>query len=138
MQVNEFVAFVVDYYGAFDNEAVATTFARYANKVRATDLDRIYDWMLENIAANWNVDVKTLIDACRALQVPMLKPVKQCVCCGTTFTGELCPACMYDPVSSGDVEEYRAFFADWQKNREKYVTRVAECLNPLNSAKNFS
>lgn len=131
MKITEFVKAIIDYYGAFENEAVANLFIKYANKVRENDLERIYEWFLSNIAINWKIDVKTFIDACKVLQVPMRKPVKTCACCGTQYTGDLCSVCWYDPKGSGDVTEYRKMYEHWQIDSEEHTRKVLETLTRI-------
>lgn len=117
---------ITGYYGNFENDVVARLFMTYVGKIKAEDLENVFNWLVENIPASWKIDVKVLQDACRTLQVHMIKPVKKCQCCNATFTESICPACLYDPANSGDVNEYRAMYYDWQNNRDKFINRVTE------------
>lgn len=139
MTARDFIKSVMDYYGAFENQAIAIKISELASRVRPKDLERIFDWLTENIAANWKVDVKAFTEARIALQVPFLEPTKTCACCGNVYTVKnlICPVCLYDPVSSGNVDEYRAFFREWQADKENCTSskRIAEIIKTLQEGK---
>ncbi|MCQ2594801.1 MAG: hypothetical protein MJ196_06010 [Treponemataceae bacterium] len=138
MNVEEFAESVMSYYGAFENAAVAKLFVNYAGKVNPAELERIFDWLVVNVPANWHIDVKAFTDACKAMQVPMLKPKKTCVCCGALFTGYYCDNCLYDPNGGDTVEEYRRFYVDRKANPEKYAAmadKLKKTIAKLNAAK---
>ncbi|MCQ2595113.1 MAG: hypothetical protein MJ196_07615 [Treponemataceae bacterium] len=125
MTASDFIKAVMDYYGTFENEAVFRVFCKYVQeKVYRHDLDRIYEYFLANIAASWKIDVKTLMDACRALQIQPKKAVRKCTCCGAVYTDLYCPVCEFDPYGGESVESYREFWKSRQSDPEKYEREI--------------
>ena len=111
MNRKEFAAEITGYYGNFQNEAVARLFVQTLNKINESDLDRLFDWFLVNIPANWKVDVTTLTKGVNSCCIFFKEPKKRCPICNA-LNGEkanYCSNCGYD--FSVPAESYRAMLA---------------------------
>lgn len=127
-----FMSAILTYYGPFVNDLIAKSFTRYASKINPYEFNRIFTWMTENVSSNWKIDVKTLIDACKALGIQLMRPTAtSCKVCGAVYASTICPVCQYNPFSGQNTDEYRKFWLDWKANPGKYQAEVAKILENL-------
>lgn len=111
MKKSEFMAELMGYYGDFQNDTVAKLFVQMLNKIDESDLDRLFEWFLVNIPANWKVDVTTLTKGVNSCCIFFKEPKKRCPICNA-LNGEkarFCSNCGYD--YSVPAVEYRSTLA---------------------------
>jgi len=111
MTKDEFITELTNYYGGFQNDAVAKLFVQTLNKIDESDLDRLFEWLLVNIPANWKVDVTTLTKGVNSCCIFFKEPKKRCPICNA-LNGEkarFCSNCGYD--YSVPADRYRASLA---------------------------
>ena len=111
MTKNEFITEISGYYGDFQNETVARLFVQTLNKIDESDLDRLFEWFLVNIPANWKVDVTTLTKGVTACCIFFAEPKKRCPICNALNRerANFCSNCGYDYLIPAD--RYRASLA---------------------------
>ena len=97
MTRQEFMTEINGYYG-FKNEFVVKKFIQKLNQIAESDLDRLLDWFMENVQANWNVDYQVLEKGIKACCIFLIVPKKRCPICKATNneTARLCFNCGYD------------------------------------------
>lgn len=111
MTKDEFITELTGYYGGFQNDTVAKLFVQTLNKIDESDLDRLFEWFLVNIPANWKVDITTLTKGVNSCCIFFKEPKKRCPICNA-LNGEkarFCSNCGYD--YSVPAERYRASLA---------------------------
>lgn len=111
MTKDEFITELTGYYGGFQNDTVAKLFVQTLNKIDESDLDRLFEWFLVNIPANWKVDVTTLTKGVNSCCIFFIEPKKRCPICNA-LNGEkarFCSNCGYD--YSIPTDRYRASLA---------------------------
>ena len=118
MSKDEFVLEIIAYYGDFANDSVYRQFLRVLAKIEDTNLQKIFDWIISNVPANFRVDVKTLMDATRACFVGFVEPKKKCPVCGANIAEEAqhCIHCDYD--YSQTPEQYKATLVNPEQVQE--------------------
>jgi len=127
MTKQEFLANVLEYYGNFGNEGIYKQFLKVLAKIADKDLQKLFDWFLENIPANYRIDVKTLLDATKANFVSFVKEENKnkCPVCEYPIAKGLqkCPYCEYDFTMSA--EEYK------QIVRERAAKQLTQIFEPF-------
>lgn len=111
MTKDEFIMELTGYYGGFQNDTVAKLFVQTLNKIDEADLDRLFEWFLVNIPANWKVDVTTLTKGVNSCCIFFKEPKKCCPICNALNRekANFCSNCGYD--FSVPAESYRAMLA---------------------------
>jgi len=134
MTKQDFLAGILEYYGNFANEGIYKQFLKTLSKIADKDLDRLHEWFLENVPANYRVDVKTLTDGVRACFISFVESYKNCPICGAKLatTATHCIYCDYDYHQTP--EAYRATLAsdediaNLQRNLYKMIQEKRKAL----------
>ena len=125
MTKQEFLANILEYYGNFGNEGIYKQFLKVLSKIADKDLEKLFNWFLENIPANYTIDVKTLLDATKANFVSFVKEDNKTKCpvCEYPIAQGLqkCPYCEYD--YSMSAEEYKQIV---RERAAKQLTKIFE------------
>lgn len=108
MTRKEFLSEIIGYWGNFQNESVLKQFARILAKIQEKDLDKIFDWLLENVPVTYTLDVKTLLSATKACFIGFVDEKKNCPICNASLNkaAGVCWHCGYDYTQTP--EEFRA------------------------------
>ena len=126
MTKQEFLANILEYYGNFGNEGIYKQFLKVLSKIADKDLGKLFSWFLENIPANYRIDVKTLLDATKANFISFIETRKKCPVCGASIAEESrhCVYCDYD--YSLTPEEFRATLVSSEQVEEQLSQMFAQ------------
>jgi|WetSurMetagenome_2_1015567.scaffolds.fasta_scaffold07944_2 hypothetical protein len=121
--VADFIKKVNEYFGGFVNPVVEKVVASYVSRVKPSDYDRIYVYLITHNPATWHPDAKSISDAIAGLHIILLSHVSEIKCpvCGNVGScrNGVCTVCKYAGVQQdGDPEKYREWWGRWKRGEE--------------------
>ncbi|MFA5659528.1 MAG: hypothetical protein WC900_09635 [Oscillospiraceae bacterium] len=125
--VADFIVKVNEYFGGFVNPIVEKVVASYVSRVKPSDYDKIYVYLITHNPATWHPDAKSISDAITGLGIELVSRLSETKCpvCGSyMFKAGCCVQCNYSPATDGSPEEYRKWWKSVQEGKaEIYDTR---------------
>ena len=120
--VSNFIKVCVDYFGNFQNAAVALLVTEELRSVKPTDLDVVFRQLVlspsNELAPRYEGSCRCDQDdssrsACRGAKSPYLPGLRT-----DDYSGGACPTCKYDGrINDGSPDAYRSWWGDWKAGR---------------------
>lgn len=133
----DFMTECINYFGGFINKTVSDKVYALMNYVKPTDLERVFQSLIETVPANWKPDYKAVNEAIKISKIELLSVPGRIIICpvcdNKNYTNGCCPICKYDS-NDGDPVEYRKFWEDWKAGKIEHVD-VQEIITKLTEAK---
>jgi len=136
----EFMIALDEYYGGFQNKAVAGDFENELRYILPKDLTALLKQIKSSLPAAYKPDLKVLAEAIKAAKItPTDEPNQERVCpsCGKRwYTSGICPWCCFDPSGEDSPAVWRQFVADHKAGKVPHYD-VAGMLTTLCASKHI-
>ncbi len=120
--IAEFIQALDDYFDGVKNKTVVQLIIDELRYIKPSDLDGLFRQLVISQPAMWKPDLKSVVDAIKALKLDTLAGPQfdtKCPVCGTiSASSGVCPACKYAGKEDGTPEEYRAWWSRWKAGEE--------------------